>query len=237
MHLFFSRDIGEMTATLSEEEAHHCAQVLRLQPGQEALVTDGRGLMCRGVLEEVSRKKCTLRVLDRQEAYRQRPWKLHLAVAPTKQMDRIEWMLEKAMEIGLDTFTPILSRYTERKEVRTDRLEKIALAAMKQSQQAYLASVSPLTPFETFISQPWPGQKLIAHCQPGEKSPLLRNYQPHQDVLILIGPPGDFSVEEVQLAIQRGFQPISLGDTRLRTETAALMAVVGVHLVHGLQQP
>jgi 16S rRNA (uracil1498-N3)-methyltransferase len=153
-----------------------------------------------------------------------RNFRVHVAIAPTKNMERIEWFLEKATEIGIDHINPLLCCFSERKEIKGERLEKVMVSAMKQSLKAYLPQLDPLTRFSDFISQPFEGQKFIAHCDEQHRDVLKQLILPNQQYLILIGPEGDFSPEEISLAIQAGFHPVSLGDSRLRTETAGLVA-------------
>jgi 16S rRNA (uracil1498-N3)-methyltransferase len=152
-------------------------------------------------------------------------------VAPTKNSDRLEWFLEKATEIGIDRMVPLHCTHSERKNINTDRLKKVAISAMKQSLKAWLPEVTELTKFETLIQEPFEGKKFIAHCYPGEKVHLKDALQPDDKALVLIGPEGDFSLEEVELAIAHGFTPVTLGTARLRTETAALVAVMTAALV------
>ena len=235
MHLFFTTDIQDGYAYLSEEEALHCAQVLRHKPGDVVHWVDGAGGQYRGVIETLHKKSCVLRIEQREKVGRPRLWRLHLAVAPTKNIDRTEWLLEKAVESGIDTFTPVWCERSERKVIRTDRLEKIAVAAMKQSLQAQLPAIAPPLPFRDFIARQTgsAGQLFIAHCmEDAAKSLLKHNCKPGLDVCILIGPEGDFSEAEVQNALNAGFAPVSLGGNRLRTETAALVACHTVHFIN-----
>ena len=157
---------------------------------------------------------------------------LHLAMAPTKNMDRIEWFAEKATEIGFDELTFLDCRFSERRVVKTERVEKILVSAMKQSLKPTLPVLNGMTPFDKFIAMPFGGQKFIAHCYEGDKEPLMQALQPDEDALVLIGPEGDFSPEEVQKAVANGFRPITLGKSRLRTETAALVAVHMMNVTH-----
>jgi 16S rRNA (uracil1498-N3)-methyltransferase len=151
-------------------------------------------------------------------------FEVHIAIAPTKNIERMEWFLEKATEIGVTRVTPLLCRYSERKEIKHDRLEKVMVSAMKQSLKAYLPKLDELTKFNELINQPFSGQKFIAHCDDQHRD-LLRNLvEPNRDYLILIGPEGDFSSEEIEMAMQAGFLPVSLGNSRLRTETAGVVA-------------
>ncbi|MBR3625325.1 MAG: 16S rRNA (uracil(1498)-N(3))-methyltransferase [Bacteroidaceae bacterium] len=231
MHLFYTPDIAHSNE-LPPEEAAHALRVLRLKVGDELTLTDGMGCFYRAEIAVADNKHCLVNVLETlpQPAL----WKghLHLALAPTKNMDRMEWLAEKATEIGFDELTFLNCRYSERRVIKLERIEKIVVSAVKQSLKARMPQLHELTDFDKFIRQPFSGQKCIAHCYPGEK-PLLKDIlHPEEDALVLIGPEGDFSEEEVALAIENGFQPISLGASRLRTETAALVAVHLMNLLH-----
>lgn len=224
MHVFYTPDIA-VDGELPEEEAGHCLRVLRLGVGDEVMLTDGKGFFYKAVITAVTGKRCQVKVV---ETIGQAPlWNghLHLAMAPTKNMDRIEWFAEKATEIGFDELSFVNCRFSERKVIKTERIEKIVVSAVKQSLKARKPLVNELTDFGKFIQQKFEGQKFIAHCYEGDK-PLLKDVLiPGKDAVVLIGPEGDFSPEEVQKAEAAGFQAISLGKSRLRTETAALVAV------------
>ena len=223
MHVFYTPDI-QNRAELPEEEAAHAIRVLRLQPGDEITLTDGQGNFYRAEISTATNKRCLVNVL---ETLPQTPlWNghLHIAMAPTKNMDRTEWFAEKATEIGFDELTFLNCRFSERKVIKTERIAKILVSAIKQSLKARLPKLNEMTDFDKFVAQPFEGQKFIAHCYKGEK-PLLKDViQTGTDALILIGPEGDFSEDEVKRAEAHGFQSISLGRSRLRTETAALVA-------------
>ena len=228
MHVFYTPDI-QKNLELPEEEAQHCVRVLRLNIGDEITLTDGNGNFYRAEITAATNKRCLVKIL---ETIPQEPlWSghLHIAMAPTKNMDRNEWFAEKATEIGFDELTFLNCRFSERKVIKMERIEKIVVSAIKQSLKARLPRLNEMTDFDKFITQEFPGQKFIAHCYKGEK-PLLKNIlKPGEDALVLIGPEGDFSEEEVTKAIEKGFQPISLGKSRLRTETAALVATMVVN--------
>lgn len=231
MQIFYTPDIIEKQV-LPEEEAAHAIRVLRLSEGDPVLLTDGKGFFYEAIIIKAHPKHCEVAI---QETIKQEPlWQtdLHIAVAPTKNMDRMEWFVEKATEIGLDSMTCLHCRYSERKEIKTNRLEKIMVSAIKQSQKAYLPKLEGMTSFREFIKQPYDGRKFIAHCGSGERTLLKETYQIGQNARIVIGPEGDFSPEEVALAIEQGYEPISLGESRLRTETAALVAVHTVRLLN-----
>lgn len=223
MHLFYTPDIATRSE-LPEEEAAHAVRVLRLQAGDEVSLTDGAGNFYRAHITTATLKRCLVAI---DEQIPQEPlWNghLHIAMAPTKNMDRTEWFAEKATEIGFDELTFLNTRYSERKVIKTERIQKILVSAMKQSLKARLPQLNEMTPFDRFITQPFSGQKFIAHCHPGDKPLLQQVIQPGTDALVMIGPEGDFSEEEVEKALAQGFRPISLGRARLRTETAALVA-------------
>ena len=223
MHIFYTPDI-ETSHELPEEEAAHALRVLRLQPGDEVMLTDGKGNFHRARISLAAHKRC---LVDLLETLPQPPlWSghLHIALAPTKNMDRTEWFAEKATEIGIDELTFLNCRYSERKVLKTERIAKILISAVKQSLKARVPRLNEMTDFQTFVRQPFQGQKFIAHCGTGEKQLLKACYHPGSHALVLIGPEGDFSPEEVNMALEQGFQPISLGESRLRTETAALVA-------------
>lgn len=224
MHVFYTPDI-DTCPELPEEEAGHCLRVLRLGVGDEVMLTDGKGFFYKAVISAATGKRCQVKVVEKIE--QEKFWKghLHLAMAPTKNMDRIEWFAEKATEIGFDELSFLNCRFSERKVIKTERIEKIVVSAMKQSLKARKPIVNEMTDFAKFMQRDFQGQKFIAHCYEGEKPLLKEVLKSGEDALVLIGPEGDFSPEEVQKAEALGFQPISLGKSRLRTETAALVAV------------
>ena len=230
-NLFFAPDILQ-NPQLPEQESLHCARVLRMQAGDTLTVIDGQGAFYHCTLVQPHAKRCIVQINERVESPKSWNFDLHIAFAPTKNMDRNEWFIEKATEIGIDRFTPLLCRFSERKEIKTERLEKIAISAIKQSHQATLPKIDEMMSFELFVAQPFNGKKIIAHCYETEKTPLARLYTKGENALILIGPEGDFSEEEVKQAVQNGFQPVSLGENRLRTETACLAAVHTIHVIN-----
>lgn len=231
MHIFYTPDILT-SAELPQEEAQHCLRVLRLGAGDELLLTDGKGYFYKAVITLISGKRCLLEV---KETIRQEPlWpcKLHIAMAPTKNMDRTEWFVEKATEIGFDELSFLNCRFSERKVIKTERIERILVSAIKQSQKASLPTLHEMTSFDAFLKREIGGQKFIAHCYEGEKALLKNVIRPGEDATVLVGPEGDFSPEEVEKALQCGFIPVSLGASRLRTETAALVACHTMNLIN-----
>jgi 16S rRNA (uracil1498-N3)-methyltransferase len=235
MNVFYLPDFQSGDIILNEEESGHAVKVLRMKENDPVLLVDGKGKLIEGEIIIAHPKKCRIKVLFIKEEFGKRNFHLHLAVAPTKNSDRMEWLIEKATEIGLDEFTPLLCRYSERKQIQKNRLEKVAVAAMKQSLKAYLPVIREIVPFEMFIAQNFRAKKFIAHCIPGEKPHFFNLIHQQEDILVLIGPEGDFSPDEIALARQQGFQEISLGNSRLRTETAALAACHTVALCNEIR--
>ena len=230
MHIFYTPDIlTEMQ--LPDEEAQHCVRVLRMTEGDEILLTDGKGSFYRALIRTAHPKHCKVEIVETMTPDPLWKVKIEVAVAPTKNMDRMEWFTEKATEIGIDKIIPILCDHSERKALKEERLDKIAVSAMKQSMKPELPEIQPLTPFDKIVSAPFDGQKFIAHCYKEDKTELKDAYQKGSNVLVLIGPEGDFSEKEVEKAIQNGFIPVSLGRSRLRTETAALVACHTIQLL------
>jgi 16S rRNA (uracil1498-N3)-methyltransferase len=226
MHLFYSTDLknNTTTLTLSEEESHHF-NVLRIADDEEVSVTNGKGLLCKARMLHKTKREVLLSVFDCQQQQLSR--RICLAVAPTKGNDRFDWLLEKATEVGVTDILPVYTHYTERKKINTQRIEKRLIASTKQSMRAFVPQVADLQKLEVFFRTLLPNvQKLIAHCKQ-EGLPLLSEIvEPQQDVLALIGPEGGFSDEEILLAKQYGFDEVSLSENRLRTETAAITAVM-----------
>lgn len=229
MQLFYVPDILGAEVILSETESKHAIRVLRMNVGSRLQLVDGIGGFYEAEIIDANPKKCKLSILKSVKNYEARDFYLHIAIAPTKNIDRLEWFLEKCTEIGIDEITPILSEHSERKVIKPERLEKILVSAMKQSVKAYLPRLNKLTPLKDLLDQTDSQKKFIAHCNDGEKLHLKRQVKAREKVLVLIGPEGDFSPEEVELSKQNGFEEISLGNARLRTETAG---VVACHIVN-----
>lgn len=234
MNLFFTADIQGDLAFLPEEEARHAVQVLRLREGATIYIIDGAGGWYECVIVETGKKRCVARVEHRERRQTNDGFHLHLAVAPTKNINRYEWLLEKATEIGIDEITPLLCFHSERRHLRADRLQKVLISAMKQSLKACLPQLNDLTKYEDFIIREsnQPGLHFIAHLGEGTKGHLKDNYRPGQSVTILIGPEGDFSEAEVRLALEHGFEAVTLGKSRLRTETAGVVACHIIQLLN-----
>ncbi|KUJ62756.1 16S rRNA methyltransferase [Flavobacteriaceae bacterium CRH] len=225
MQLFYNPDIDETTETFSfdKEESRHIIKVLRKKDSDILHVTNGLGLLFETEITLASDNKCIVQVLSIKKADEPK-FRLHLAVAPTKMNDRFEWFLEKATEIGIQEITPIFCDRSERKVINKERFEKIILSAMKQSNEIFLPKLNDAISFKEFIKQKNEGLQLIAHCEETDKKSLKEVLKPNENVTLLIGPEGDFSDKEIALALENNFQPVALGNTRLRTETAAIVA-------------
>lgn len=222
---------------LPEEEAQHAVRVLRMEQGAEMMLMDGEGTFYRAVVGEATKKRCFYRIVEAQPQPRQWMPHLHIAMAPTKNMDRTEWFAEKATEIGVDEFSFIKSHWSERTVIKTDRISKIVVSAVKQSHKAWMPKVNEMEGFASFVkrmgkkaSEGRGMQMFICHCHDDEpslagKAELMDCMAKGKDAVVMVGPEGDFSVEEVKMAEACGFKSVSLGKSRLRTETAALVAV------------
>ncbi len=232
MYLFYTNKIDGDWAVLEEAEARHCVQVLRMKEGDAIQFVDGKGNWYTGRLTTLHKKECRIGIEQRKLQAPATKVDLHLAVAPTKSIDRFEWFLEKATEMGISQITPLLCRRSERKRIRAERLERILVAAMKQSLKAQLPVLHPLQKLGDFLSKVDSQQKFIAHCNPDQKKLLKDIYIAGKSVCILVGPEGDFTEEEVCAAQQLGFDSISLGEARLRTETAAMVACHSINFMN-----
>ena len=233
MHRFYAPDITT-TMLLPDEEAQHCVRVLRLKEGEEVEVVDGKGHLHLCRILNANAKNCAVEIVGTTDVKPHWGCRITVAIAPTKNMDRMEWMAEKVTEMGVDRIVPLLCRYSERKVLKTERLRKILVAAMKQSLKAYLPRVDSPMPLRELLELPCAGSRLIAHCEEsGNRTPLGEAFGPREQVLILIGPEGDFSSDEIRSALDSGFRAVSLGRSRLRTETAGVVAAHSVAFVNG----
>ncbi len=233
MQLFYCPDINpNQIYTLGKEESQHCVKVLRLKENDTLYVTDGQGNLYKAEIVEAMPRSCSVRIIETQAEYGKRDYYLHVAIAPTKNIARIEWFLEKATEMGIDEITPIICDNSEREIVKNERLKKIIVSAMKQSLKAYLPKLNEAIPIKQLIQNAKKEKKLICYCQDDDRKKIQDIYKPKESVLIIIGPEGDFSEKEVQEAINNKFQKITLGKERLRTETAGLYAVQSIHFLN-----
>ncbi|OFX26050.1 MAG: 16S rRNA (uracil(1498)-N(3))-methyltransferase [Bacteroidetes bacterium GWA2_31_9b] len=232
MHLFYTPDLNGTIYTLDETESKHCIKVLRLSMHDIIHLIDGKGGFFKAKIIDTNPKKCSVEIVESKMEYGKRNHYLHIAIAPTKNIERFEWFLEKATEIGIDEITPLLCEHSERKIIKTDRLEKIIISAMKQSKKAYKPQINEMTEIKHFLSRDFKGDKFIAHCEDYNKNMLKTIYKQGNNALILIGPEGDFSPEEIKLSKDNKFIEISLGESRLRTETAGIVACHTINLMN-----
>ncbi|RCH54607.1 16S rRNA (uracil(1498)-N(3))-methyltransferase [Mucilaginibacter hurinus] len=234
MHLFYTPDIASGSAHyfLNEEESKHCIRVLRLTVGDNVQLIDGKGGFYAARIKDAHPKRTILDIISVTQEYQKRNHHLHIAVAPTKNIERLEWFLEKATEIGIDEVSLIICHRSERKEARVDRLNRIITSAVKQSIKAYHPVLNEAIPYDKFLARNFDGQKFIAHCADGEKADISSVLQPAGKYCILIGPEGDFTETEIAAALSCDFKPITLGTSRLRTETAALEACFEVNFLN-----
>ena len=224
MQLFFCENLTlNCDVILSQEESYHAAQVLRMRNGEIIHLTDGLGHLFKGELINVDSKKSLVRITE-EVPQMSATINLHIAIAPTKNIDRFEWFLEKATEMGVAEITPLLCRYSERKEIKPERLNKVIVSAAKQSHHFLFPKLNPIVKFEEFINTTTVENKFIAHCESSDKNDFGKSIANKRDALLLIGPEGDFSEQEIQLAISNNYFPVSLGESRLRTETAGVYA-------------
>ncbi|WP_407428369.1 16S rRNA (uracil(1498)-N(3))-methyltransferase [Arcticibacter sp.] len=231
MHLFYTPDISGNEYLMNPDESKHCIRVLRLQKDDVVRLIDGRGGLFEAVIVTPDPKRTQLKVVNETREYQKRNHNLHIAIAPTKNMERLEWFLEKATEIGIDEISPIICDRSERKEVKKERLDKVITSAVKQSLKAYHPKLNEAIKYKDFIKQ-LTGQRYIAHCMDGEKGQLKDLIVLEDSYTILIGPEGDFSPDELELALKCQCMPISLGNSRLRTETAALEACFEINFLN-----
>jgi 16S rRNA (uracil1498-N3)-methyltransferase len=232
MQLFYTPDIISDTYKLDKEESTHCVRVLRLKEGSQIYMTDGRGNLYKAQLLSADPKECIAEVIETIPDFGKKNFYLHIAIAPTKNIDRFEWFLEKATEIGIDEITPIYCEHSERNIIKPERLQKIITAALKQSLKAYHPVLNEAVKFNQFIQSFFEGNKYIAHCEDDEKLSLQSCYKKNENALILIGPEGDFSITEIKKSIENNFLAISLGNSRLRTETAGIIACHTINLLN-----
>lgn len=233
MQLFYNPTINETTESFSfdKEESKHIIKVLRKKDSDILYVTNGLGHLFKTEITLASDNKCTVKIISFEKSAPSK-FHLHLAVAPTKMNDRFEWFLEKATEIGIHEITPIICDRSERKVINTERFDKIILTAMKQSNVLFLPKLNDAISFKEFIKQKQEGLNFIAHCEETNKKTLKSALEANQNVTLLIGPEGDFTEKEIELALEANYIPVSLGNTRLRTETAAIVACHSVVFVN-----
>lgn len=233
MNIFYTPNITNTnTFVLDETESKHAIKVLRLNQGDEICLVDGKGSFYIAEINNAHQKKCEVKIIKNEKEENNKP-RIHIAIAPTKNNDRLEWFIEKTTEIGISEISPIICDHSERKFLKTERLEKRAISAMKQSLKATLPLINDSINFKNFVNSiPETTEKYIAHCYNENQKHLKEIYPGSKDCVVLIGPEGDFSLQEVELALNNGFTPISLGKSRLRTETAGLVACNILNLIN-----
>lgn len=231
MHLYYDPEITGTLYTLSREESSHCIRVMRGKKNDLVFLTNGKGNLFRAMIEDPHPNKCLLRIIEKTENPQPRPFHLHIAIAPTKQIERFEWFLEKATEVGIDEITPLLCERSERKILKPERLSRVLVSAMKQSVKTILPQLNPPTNFERFIQSSGQGQKFLANCR--EEHVFLSDVtRPGESITMLVGPEGDFTEDEIAQAENHGFNSVSLGKSRLRTETAGLSACIVLNMIN-----
>ncbi len=233
MQLFYTNNVSEGTALFSREESGHCIRVLRMRSGDTIHFTDGEGSIYEGIITEDDPHNMKVSVTGVTKNAGKRQYRLHVAISPLKNDDRLEWFIEKAVELGIDEITPLICARTEKKRIRKERLEGLILSAMKQSVKSFLPKLNDAVTFTEFVSWGSTGRKLIACCdQQFERQAITSATRRGEDVVIMIGPEGDFTEEEIRFAADAGFLPVHLGTSRLRTETAGVAACCSVYLAN-----
>lgn len=236
MNVFYLPNASNGMISFSEEESKHCVRVLRMQEGDRFCVTDGRGSLYDGELVEAHPKRAVACLSNQRPGYDNRAFILEIAIAPTKLNERTEWFLEKATEIGIDKVQLFASCHSERRVANVERFRKVMIAAMKQSIKSKLPDIEDVVEFDKLVKQPFDGQKFIAWIDDNVTDQLCDVYKKGENALVLIGPEGDFSPEEARMAVENGFVPVSLGEARLRTETAAVVACHTIQLINQMKE-
>ncbi len=233
MQIFFAPGIKGDSHILDETESRHCIRVLRMARGFPVKLIDGKGNLYEGEISNADPKKCTIKILDVKYGFEKRDYRLHIAISPLKNHDRFEWFTEKSVEIGLDEITPVICKFTEKQTIKSDRIENIIISAMKQSLKALKPVINEPVTFDDFIKQQTDGIKMIAHCRNNpERIKISEACGKGNNATILVGPEGDFSEEELTSAVKKGFIPVHLGKSRLRTETAGIAACHSIYFIN-----
>lgn len=232
MNLFYAPYIVEPKTILADEESNHIVRVLRKSEGDIVFFTDGCGFIYKCVIVDANPHNCCIEIIEKKKGEDKRDFTLHIAIAPTKNTSRFEWFLEKSTEIGVDCIIPLICSHSERKDVKIERLNKVITSAMKQSLKSHHPVLTEKKTFKELVNLPFEGKKFIAYINNDVTLKLSKTYSSGQDALIFIGPEGDFSPEEIKLAVNNGFTPVSLGTSRLRTETAGIVACHTINLIN-----
>ena len=235
MQVFYAPDIYSNNYILNETESKHCIKVLRMAAGDIVKLIDGKGNLYEGIISDPNPKKCLITITKVSENFEKRDYKLHIAISPLKNPERFEWFVEKSIEIGIDEITPLICYRTEKQSIRAERIEKIIISAMKQSLKAIGTVLNPPCSFNEFISKSADSIKMIAHCNESfsDRVSISQTYKKGDNAVIIIGPEGDFTETEIDVAKGHNYQPTHLGKSRLRTETAGIIAC---HLVYFMNQ-
>ena len=231
MDFFYTPEINDKNYSFSKEESKHCIKVLRKKINDEIYLTDGKGNLYKSIITDNNSNNCKIEVIEKTKIKKDN-YKIHIAINPTKNINRFEWFLEKVTELGIDEITPIICQNSERKKINLNRLNKIIISAMKQSLKTYLPKLNDLTQFSDFIKNNFEDLKFIAHCKKDKKTSLKNYIKPKKNILILIGPEGDFTQEEINIAERKKFISVNLGKERLRTETAGIIACHTINLIN-----
>ena len=233
MQIFYAPDIDGNSYILDEKESKHCVRVLRMREGDPVTLIDGKGNLYEGVISDADQKNCGISITNVFHDYEKRNYRLHIAISPIKNPDRYEWFIEKSVEIGIDEITPLICHNTEKQGVKTERINNIIISAMKQSLKSEKSELKESKTFNEFIAQSFSGTKMIAHCDKAFPVKSINDvYEPYENAVILIGPEGDFTGEEIESAIAAGFIPVHLGKSRLRTETAGIAACHSIYFIN-----
>lgn len=233
MQIFYVPGISGSSCVMDENESRHCVRVLRMSKGDKVTIVDGQGGFYEGIITDPDPSACRIRITESTTGFEKRGYRLHMAVSPVKNQERFEWFIEKSVEFGIDEITPLICRFTEKQNVKTERINNIIISAMKQSLKAYRPLLNEPVRFGEFMAGRHSGIKMIAHCNPGYAlNNIGQVYEKGMDALILIGPEGDFSREEIDMALAGGFTGVSLGNSRLRTETAGIAACHSVYFIN-----
>jgi 16S rRNA (uracil1498-N3)-methyltransferase len=233
MQIFYAPDITGDTYTLDEKESKHLIRVLRMTKGESVKLIDGNGILYEGIISNPDQNKCSIDITGKIKDFEKRNYRLHIAISPLKNPERFEWFIEKSVEIGIDEITPLLCRNTEKPGIKSERLNNLIISAMKQSLKATKTILNEPTSFKDFINKDLMGIRMIAHCdKSNERKNVSEVYSKNDNSIILIGPEGDFTRDEVDSAVNRGFLPVHLGQSRLRTETAGIAACHSIYLIN-----
>jgi 16S rRNA (uracil1498-N3)-methyltransferase len=233
MEIFYAPDISGESYSLDEKESKHIIRVLRMGKDQEVRLIDGRGNLYNGVIVVPDQKECVIRIKSTIKNYERRPYRLHIAISPLKNPERFEWFIEKSVEIGIDEISPLICKNTEKTGIKAERINNLIISAMKQSLKATKTILNDPCSFKEFITRHYEGIRMIAHCEKNlERSGIGEVYKKNMDAIVLIGPEGDFNREEIDSAIEKGYKPVHLGTSRLRTETAGIAACHSVYFIN-----